>query len=310
MAAGSGWSVTATAPDGTTISGPRTFDVPVDSEIPIRNLDFVVTPIPTGSVSGTVTQRGNGPLTGIPVEVTGPGGITYRPVTDDDGNWSLQDLPPGNYSALVEPPAGMTVDTKDPLSFTIPPTGGSITHQDFELVIPAPPIHSASGAVTDDAGTPIPGVEVTVTDPTDGSKKTATTGDDGTWTVDRLIPATGYTATVTVPDGYQPAGPKTFTVDTTDVSGVDFTLVPTEASASPSSSSSGTPSSSPSSSPTAGPTAGTTISEPTAGSTSSSAPTSSGLANTGGPSLLTGVAAVVLLAGGVLTLLIARRRSH
>ena len=121
VAAGTGWSVTATAPDGTTVSGPRTFDVPVDSETPIRNLDFVVTPNPTGSVSGTVTQRGNGPLTGIPVEVTGPGGITYRPITDGDGNWSLEDLPPGNYSALVEPPAGMTVDTKDPLQFTIPP---------------------------------------------------------------------------------------------------------------------------------------------------------------------------------------------
>jgi hypothetical protein len=149
----------------------------VDSETTIRNLDFAVTPIPTGSVSGTVTQRGNGPLTRIPVEVTGPAGVTYRAVTDEDGNWSLEDLPPGNYSALVEPPAGMTVDTKDPLSFTVPPTGGSITHHDFELVIPAPPIHSASGAVTD-TGTPIPDVEVTVTDPTDGSKKTATTGDD------------------------------------------------------------------------------------------------------------------------------------
>ncbi len=156
--------------------------------------------------------------------------------------------------------------------------------------------------MTDDSGDPVPGVDVAVTDPTNGTQQTATTGDDGSWSVDGLDPATGYTAEITVPSDYDPSGATElrFDIDDEDLIGLDFTLTPQVESPSPTPTSA-SPTASPSrpapSSPT--PSNGTPGigSETTAAATGSS-DQSGDLASTGGPSLLIGLAGVALLVDG------------
>ena len=69
--AGDDYTLTATPPDGTTVSPPRTFSIPVNSETPISGQDFVITPAPTGTVSGTVTQQDDDARGGVLITVTG-----------------------------------------------------------------------------------------------------------------------------------------------------------------------------------------------------------------------------------------------
>ncbi|HVK21851.1 MAG TPA: carboxypeptidase-like regulatory domain-containing protein [Actinokineospora sp.] len=63
-----------------------------------------------------------------------------------------------------------------------------------------------SGLVTDEAGGPVPGVRMVLTEP-DGSAKSTTTGDDGAFTFRNLAPGR-HTLTETQPEGYTD-GPET-----------------------------------------------------------------------------------------------------
>ncbi|WP_134765308.1 carboxypeptidase regulatory-like domain-containing protein [Nocardioides sp. 1609] len=90
-------------------------------------------------------------------------------------------------------------------------------------VIPQP----ISGTVTDDEGTPLPGVSVTLARP-DSSTVTQTTGPDGSYLFDDNPVADGYSVAVTVPDGYAPGPDGTviggLDVDATPITGQDFTV--------------------------------------------------------------------------------------
>ena len=397
---GAGYTLTATPPENTSVDGPLTLTVPEDTENPIVDQDFVVTPDPTGTASGIVTEgdEGGPGRTGVRIDVVGPDGARYSVVTNDDGAWSLPDLPPGSYTATVIPPFGTVVDGAATRNFTIPPTGGTADDQDFvidvlptgavsgrvtegdtsgpglqgvrvdvvgpegarysaftgangawslpdlpagdyaatvvplegtgvvgagsrDFTIPSTggdiddqdfvlaPIHTASGTVTDDEQ-PLAGVEVLVTDTTTGATQTATTDDDGTWIADGLVPG-AYTATVTVPDGYEPVGDTTlsFTVVDDDVTGLDFELAPQESAPSPSPSPT-TTTGAPSPVPTVTETAVEVVSGGSgSGSGSSGSGSSGNLASTGGPSLLIGLGGIALLLAGLLTLG-ARRRGR
>lgn len=80
---------------------------------------------------------------------------------------------------------------------------------DFEVraVVPQP----ISGTVRDDAGDPVPGVEVTLTRP-GGGTVTTTTDSDGGYLFDDNDIGTGYTVSVAVPGGYRP-GPAGTEID-------------------------------------------------------------------------------------------------
>ena len=226
---GEGYTLTATAPDGTTVSAPLTFSVPPDTETPVTDQDFVVTPQPRGSAGGTVTVEGAGGVSGVSVVVTGPGGTERVAVTDRAGRWSLDDLPPGAYTATVRPAEGAEVVGAASGSLTVPERGGPAEPVDFVLRLPpAPATYTAGGSVTDEAGMAFPDVTVTVRDPDGEPFATATTGEDGAWQVDGLLPAEGWTAVVDPPKGYQVDGPATlpFDVVDTDVDGLDLVLVP------------------------------------------------------------------------------------
>ncbi|MGO9770319.1 MAG: hypothetical protein ACLPSW_12335 [Roseiarcus sp.] len=54
------------------------------------------------SATGTVVDWSQTPLPGVPVQVTGPKGKTFV-VTDENGNWSLYNLPAGFYEAQAIP---------------------------------------------------------------------------------------------------------------------------------------------------------------------------------------------------------------
>ena len=226
---GDGYTLTATAPDDTSVSAPRTFSVPPDTEEPVTGQDFTVTPDPRGSASGTVTAEGGGTVSGVRITVTDGDGTDRVAVTDDQGRWSLEGLPPGPYTAVVTPPEGAEVSGDASLSFTVPARGGATDGLDFLLEVPAPPAtYTAGGLVTDEAGMAFPDVTVTVRDPDGEPFGTATTGEDGRWQVDGLLPADGWTAAVTPPDDYQTqdAGTLTFAVSDADLDTLDFALVP------------------------------------------------------------------------------------
>jgi len=302
---GDGWTVTATAPEGTSVTDPVTFDVPADSEEPVTDLDFVVTPVPTGSVSGLVTAQGSGALSGVTVTVTGPGGATWVATTGVDGSWRVADLPPGDYTATVTAPDGTTVVGPDSRDFVIPADGGAVTDQDFVLAVEEPATHAASGTVTGQ-GRPLGDVTVAVTAP-DGTTTRVVTDNDGAWSVADLSPGQGYVVEIVVPDGWDVDGDarRVFDVDDADVTGLDFTLV-TAATGS------ATPSANPSSSatPTATPTASATAASSSASRAAGAPPA---IADTGGPSPMPLLGSALLLAAGVAVVLCwaaARRSVH
>ena len=299
------YTATVRPPFGTAVDGAasRDFTIPPTGGT-VADQDFVIDVLPPGTASGQVTEgdAGGPGLQGVRVDVVGPDDAQYLVVTNADGAWSLPDLPPGDYTATVVPLDGTGVVGSSSRDFTVPPTGGNVTGQDFVLA----QTHSAGGTVTDDEDQPLAGVDVVITDST-GATQTVTTDDDGAWSVDGLVPG-DYTATVTVPDGYEPVGATAlpFTIDDADVGNLDFELTQEEAA----------PSASPSPSPTTtSPSPVPTVTETAievgsgGGGGSGSSGSSGTLASTGGPSLLIGLGGVALLLAGSLTLG-ARRRGR
>lgn len=65
---------------------------------------------------------------------------------------------------------------------------------------------AVSGTVTVDATTPLAGVQLDILGPTGAIVGTATTGADGTYSLDGLAPG-DYTVRAATPAGYQPIGP-------------------------------------------------------------------------------------------------------
>jgi hypothetical protein len=69
--------------------------------------------------TGKVVGPGSQPQAGVPVMVEGPQGKTHL-FTDAKGNWSLYNLPPGNYQ--VRPVSGAATTTQ-PIEFTVKEKG-------------------------------------------------------------------------------------------------------------------------------------------------------------------------------------------
>ncbi|WHT21620.1 SdrD B-like domain-containing protein [Crossiella sp. CA-258035] len=162
-----------------------------------------------------VRDAGEAPIPGATVTLTGTD-ANGRPVsktatTDAEGRYVFDRLLSGGYTvAETQPPDYLDGKDKagsagglagnDTVAAILLPGGTAATGYDFGELVPA----GISGKVTEDDGTPVPGVTITLTG-TDASGnpviKTTTTKPDGTWSFPNLPPGT-YTVTETQPPGF------------------------------------------------------------------------------------------------------------
>lgn len=190
--------------DGYTVeTTPANITVPDGSEEPIEDNDFVLAPLP--SLSGAVTAGGS-PVGNATITIEGPDGFSDSTVTDLDGNYEFEKLPPGDYTVTVEPPPGYEVDGPDELTETV--ADDDVENVDFALFRPG----AIGGAVTDQDGSFVPGATIEVTGP-DGTE-TLTTDDEGNYYLDDLPPG-DYTITITPPDGFTVVGDSSLDVTLT-----------------------------------------------------------------------------------------------
>lgn len=118
-------------PNGWSAPPPRSITVP-DAGLP--GVD--ITLVRLGAIGGTATLDG-APAAGVSITVVGPGGTrTVR--TEADGQYFLDDLPPGTYTVTIAAPAGTTGAGPTTRTVTITADGEVRTGQDFALVTSAP----------------------------------------------------------------------------------------------------------------------------------------------------------------------------
>ncbi|MEO8888307.1 MAG: carboxypeptidase-like regulatory domain-containing protein [Jatrophihabitantaceae bacterium] len=178
-----------------------------------------------GALGGQVIDRatGTGPGGGTTLTVHGPGGNRTLH-TESDGSYFLGGLEPGQYVITVGVPSGYAAVGVTSRTVLITAQGEIRGGQNFVVE----PTFAATGTVTD-GGAPVPGIDITLTAPGGDVVARTTTGTDGRFSVPGLVPAAGYTATVTPPPGFAVDGRAsiTFTVAGAEVSGLDFVLTAT-----------------------------------------------------------------------------------
>ncbi|MFE5338257.1 collagen binding domain-containing protein [Isoptericola sp. NPDC056573] len=173
-------------PEGYVVTGtPPNLVVDVGQEEASTGNDFTVRGPAT--VSGAVTAGGE-PVAGVVVTL-GDRSTT----TGADGTYAFEGVLPGDRTVAVQAPDGYTVD--GPATRDVAVGTDDVTGVDFALARPG----AVGGAVTDDAGDPVPGATVTVAGP-DGPV-TLTTDDAGDYFLGELPPG-DYAITLSVPDGY------------------------------------------------------------------------------------------------------------
>ncbi len=123
------YEITITTPGGYVAAGPVTRAEQVGAD-DVEDVDFALARL--GSFDGVVRDAGGGPVSGVVVEVSGPGG-TQQLTTDADGSYGLGALPPGTYTLTVVAPAGTTVVGAATRTVVITAVGEAIADQDFTL---------------------------------------------------------------------------------------------------------------------------------------------------------------------------------
>lgn len=143
----------------------------------------------TASISGTVTGAESKPLGGVQVDVSAPdGGSLWGGSTGPNGTYTVGGLPAGSYvvgfSAAGYLP-GYFEDAESARSAKLVTVaeGAAAGEVDGHLQLAG----SIAGTVTDSAGTPLPGIEVSVRDG-HGHYAGATTAADGTYSIGELAP--------------------------------------------------------------------------------------------------------------------------
>jgi len=162
----------------------------LDSQV-TPNINFALTP--EGTISGTVTEAGNGPLEGawvVAYDIDGSGEL-YMTSSDSSGAYTMHWLPAGNYRVCVW--AAPTLpeyvdecydgvrdqDAATPVAVT---AGHDTPNIDFQLDLGG----TISGTVTDTNG-PIEGAYISACPEHGGGCRSATTGIDGTYEVEGLV---------------------------------------------------------------------------------------------------------------------------
>ncbi|MFJ2551834.1 collagen binding domain-containing protein [Microbacterium sp. NPDC087591] len=146
------YDITITPPGGYVAAGPVTRAEQVAAD-DVEDVDFALARL--GSFDGVVRDAGGGPISGVVVEVSGPGG-TQRLTTDADGSYGLGALPPGTYTLTVVAPTGTTVVGAATRTVLITAAGEAITDQDFTLsavVVTPTPTPTPTDTVSPTPGT-------------------------------------------------------------------------------------------------------------------------------------------------------------
>ncbi len=268
-------------PDGTTID-----DIDITTD-PVVDQDFVIRAL--ASVSGQVTGGGGG-LGGVQVTLTPTGGgPAITAVTDGDGRYQLDGVPPGDYVASIVAPDGYDGDTSQAVTVA----AADVTGVDFALTRPG----AVTGTVSDaDSGDPVADVTIEVDGP--GAVVEVETDDAGGYVLDGLD-AGDYSIVVVPPPDTEAVGPAVLEATITEAGevrgGLDFQLQ-----------AEGTEPSDPTD-PTPGSPGATTspTTVPTAVEGGSTSP------DTGGTALWVAVVGALLLAAGsALVLATGRHRRH
>lgn len=188
-------TVVITPPAGYAVqTAPAPFTVPVGSETPITEQDFVLVANP--SLGGVITSGGVG-VAGVTVSVDGPNGVESA-VTAADGSYRFPLLPAGAYQVSIVAPEGYVVSGAATREEEL--ADADLDAVDFELAR----LGTVIGDVRTDTDAPVPAATVTVTTP--GGPVALTTTAEGSYGLADLAPGS-YEVTLTVPAGYSvPAG--------------------------------------------------------------------------------------------------------
>jgi phage gp45-like len=183
------WGTAAYGYTSDCLDGRPSFELSAGQTVSGQNTTLQLAGAIGGSVTGT-----NGPVPGVWVNVLDASGAQLNgTVTDENGNWQLQGFPPGTYTVCYDPSFtsggyrrscydGQPDGTNTGTAVTI--TGGQLTTVNASLQL-GPAI---SGAVTDNAGTPLSGVEVTAASLDGADFYFATTAQDGNYTIGGVNP--------------------------------------------------------------------------------------------------------------------------
>lgn len=188
--------------------------------------DFELTEIES-AIEGTVTDEADNPLSGVTIELRDPEtDVLLNTVsTDENGQYQLPVEGDRSYTVIANG-TELGFSTETALDVSVP-IGETVT-QDFTLL---PSDGSISGTVTDSAGNPVEGAEISVTDAETGTVvETMLTDGDGTYTVtvagDReyTVRADGSGVGLSIEQQTVQVGPGE------TVENVDFTLVASDGS--------------------------------------------------------------------------------
>ncbi|WP_418666338.1 leucine-rich repeat protein [Allofournierella sp.] len=154
--------------------------------------EVTLTVLRTSTITGTVKDKDSAPVKDAEVTVKDQGGKEYGPATtDQDGKWSIDGVPDGEYTVTVVFPNGSKAEKPD---VTVPGTGGGGAVDTGELQ--KPPAATITGTVTDHEGNPLAGAAVEMAK--EGSTyKTAATDQSGAWSIGD-VPQGSYTLTASV----------------------------------------------------------------------------------------------------------------
>ncbi|MDN3239020.1 MSCRAMM family protein [Glycomyces tritici] len=201
-------------------AGRRDITVSPGQTTPITGQDFVLSALP--KLAGEAVACG-GPVPGVTVTLTRPGGSTESTVTDAAGAYAFAGLAAGDYTVEVDVPEGHSAAGATTRNVEL--AGTDVDGIDFTYAKPA----AVVGTVTGPGGEPLAGVGLVVT-PEGEAPKQAATGDDGMYSVGDLK-AGSHTVAITAPAGYEVDGEEEQTVANTGTCGdavADFALVASE----------------------------------------------------------------------------------
>lgn len=242
---------------GSSSAGPCSVNSDTTSVTIVANQDLTQnfsptsTPPTTGTISGTITDESDNPLSGICVEVTSPSGgdPLYSTTSGSDGSFTVLNVAPGEYSLNTNSGCGSASIYATTFTTGIDVSAGATTAASVEMG----PGGDISGTVSSTSGSPISNACVSAT-PSSGTSFGGSTTSTGSYDLSGL-PVGEYTVRVdptcagTVSSTYgSESSTQEVTVNSTTVDNVTLTSSSPSAPTAPSSPSS--PSTPPATTPT------------------------------------------------------------
>ncbi|SED11477.1 Cna protein B-type domain-containing protein [Nocardioides exalbidus] len=215
-----GYVVRLDVPASCAIVGPAELTVSNrgNDNDPASRADFEVRQIVPQAISGVVTD-GAGPVAGVVVTLTAPGGGTTSTTTRADGSYLFDDNAIGTgYTVSIAVPAGYSAGPGGTSITGIDVATQPVTGQDFQVVA----LPSVSGTVSG-GGVGLGGVQVVLTPAGGGTPITVATEGDGTYVLD-AVPPGDYTLSVVAPAGYTAPPPRAVTVPSGGLTDQDVDL--------------------------------------------------------------------------------------